>query len=156
LTRKVYRFLAGGLKRGDVRERIYRMLGIASLLIAIGGSVILVAAFMMRMQVLVVALSGISSMALAFYLFVKLWPIDTEGEVVDRRANLVRTAIAAKKAPPTLTPEAYRRERKKAQDMIAKKAAPALAKAIRGILHQAKLEEEGNRPIRSRRITRKA
>ena len=83
-----------------MRERIYRMLGITSLLIAIGGSVILVAAFMMRMQVLVVALSGISSMAMAFYLFVKLWPIDTEGEVVDRRVELVRTAIAAKKAPP--------------------------------------------------------
>jgi len=52
MTRKVYSFIAGGLKQGEVRERIYRILGIASLLVAIGGSVILVAAFKMRMRCL--------------------------------------------------------------------------------------------------------
>jgi hypothetical protein len=100
-----------------VRDRIYRILAIASLLIAIGGSVILVAAFMMRMQVLVVALSGVLSMALAFYLFIKLWPQDEKDEVVDRRVERVKTAIRAKNAPP------------------------ALAKAISSILHQAREDE---------------
>jgi len=144
MAKKVYRFLAGGLRQGEVRERIYRILGIASLLVAIGGSVILVVAFMLRMQVLVVALSGILSMALAFYLFVKLWPKDERDDVVDRRVARVKTAIQAKNAPPELSPEEYRRQRQKAQQMIAKKAAPALAKAIQSILHQAR--EEG--PVR--------
>jgi hypothetical protein len=148
LTKKVYRFLSGRLKQGEVRERIYRILGIASLLVAIGGSVVLVVAFMMRMQVLVVALSGILSMALAFYLFVKLWPQDEKDDIVERRAERVKHAIQAKKAPPKLTPEQYRRERQKAQQMIAKKAAPAIAKAIQSILHQAR--EEGT-PKRVRR-----
>lgn len=148
MTKKIYRFFSSGLKQSEVRERIYRILGIASLLIAIGGSVVLVAAFMMRMQVLVVALSGVLSMTLAFYLFVRLWPRDEEDEVADRRAARVKTAIQAKKAPPKLTPEEYRRQRQKAQQMIAKKAAPALAKAIRGILHQAR---EDGPPRRVRR-----
>ena len=148
MTKKVYRFLAGRLKQGEVRDRIYRILGIASLLIAIGGSVILVVAFMMRMQVLVVALSGILSMTLAFYLFVKLWPQDAPDEVAERRAERVKTAIQAKKAPPKMTPEEYRRQRQKAQQMIAKKAAPALAKAIQSILHQAREEGPPKRVIR--------
>jgi 4-amino-4-deoxy-L-arabinose transferase-like glycosyltransferase len=145
MTRKVYRFLAGRLRHGEVRDRIYRILGITSLLIAIGGSVILVAAVMMRMHVLVVALSGILSMALAFYLFVKLWPVDETDEVVDRRIERVRKAIQAKKAPPAMSPEEYRRQRQKAQQLIARKAAPAIAKAIQGILLQADLDERARR-----------
>ena len=148
MTKKVYKFFSSGLRRSDVRERIYRILGIASLLVAIGGSVILVFAFMMRMQVLVVALSGLLSMALAFYLFVGLWPKGKEDEVVDRRVERVKKGIQAKKASPKLRPEEYRRQRQKAQQMIAKKAAPALAKAIRGILHQAK-EDTVPRPRRN-------
>lgn len=148
MIKKTYKFFAGGLSQSEVRDRIYRILGIASLLVAIGGSVILVAAFMMRMQVLVVALSGISSMALAFYLFVKLWPKDEKDDVAERRADRVKTAIQAKKAPPKMTPEEYRRQRQKAQQMIAKKAAPALAKAIRGILHQADQQAANPRPVR--------
>ena len=149
MTKKVYRFLAGRLKQEEVRDRIFRILGIASLLIAIGGSVILVAAFMMRMQVLVVALSGILSMMLAFYLFVKLWPQEQVDEVAERRAARVKTAIQAKKAPPKMSPEEYRRQRQKAQQMIAKKAAPALAKAIQSILHQAREEVPQRRPRRN-------
>lgn len=145
MTRKIYKFLAGGLKQSDVRDRIYRILSIASLLIAIGGSVVLVVAFMMRLQVLVVAISGILSMALAFYLFVKLWPLVEQDDIVDRRAERVRSAIKAKKAPPKLSPEEYRRQRLKAQQMIAKKAAPAIARAISGILLQAEMEDRGRR-----------
>ena len=144
MTKKVYSFLASGLKHSEVRDRIYRILEIASLLVAIGGSMILVAAFMMRMQVLVVALSGILSMALAFHLFIKLWPQDEKDEVVDRRVEKVKTAIRAKKAPPEMTPGEYRSQRMKAQQIIAKKAAPALAKAIQSILHQARKDEGGD------------
>ena len=145
MTRKVYGFLAGGLKQSEVRERINRILSIASLLMASGGSVVLVVAFVMRMQVLVVALSGVLSIALSFYLFVKLWPREEKDEVVDRRVERVRTAIRAKNAPPEMTPEEYRRQRQKAQQMIAKKAAPAIAKAISGILLQAEIEEKARR-----------
>lgn len=142
MIRKTYTFFAGGLKQAEVRDRIYRILGIACLLVAIGGSVILVAAFMMRLQVLVVALSGVLSMTLAFYLFIRLWPKDERDDVADRRVERVKTAIKAKKAAPELTPEEYRRQRQKAQQMIAKKAAPALAKAIRGILLQADAQQK--------------
>ena len=138
MTRKVFNFFTGGLRQQEVRDRIYRILGIASLLIAIGGSVILAVAFLMRLQVLVVVLSSILSMALAFYLFVRLWPKDEKDDVVDRRVERVKTAIQAKKAPLKMTPEEHRRQRQKAQQMIARKAAPALAKAIRGILNQAR------------------
>ena len=138
MTRKVYRFFAVGLRQEEIRERIYRILGITSLLVAIGGSVVLMVAFYLRLQVLVVALSGVLSMTLAFYLFIKLWPTDDaqEGDVVDRRVQRVKTAIRAQKASPKLTPEEYRRQKQRAQQMIAKKAAPALAKAIRGILYR--------------------
>jgi len=103
----------------------------------------------------VVALSGVSSMGPAFYLFVKLWPIDEKDDVGDRRAELVKKAIRAKNAPPEMSPEEYRRQRMKAQQMIAKKAAPALAKAIQSILHQAR-ENEGAGPRRSVRSSGRA
>ena len=141
MIKKFYSFLSRGLKHSEVRYRIYRILAIASLLVSIGGSVILFAAFMMRMQVLVVALSGILSMALAFYLFIKLWPKEEKNEVVDRRVLKVKTASRTKKGLPEMTPGEYRSQRMKAQQMIAKKAAPALAKAIQSILHQAREDE---------------
>ncbi len=143
MTLKVYHFFVGRLRSGEVRDRVYRILTIASLLIAIGGSVVLVVAFMMRMQVLVVALSGILSMALAFHLFIKLWPHEDKDEVVDRRVERVQKAVQAKKASPQLSPEEYRRQKMKAQQMIAKKAAPALAKAIQSILHREREKEAG-------------
>ena len=45
MTKKVYKFFSSGLRRSDVRERIFRILGIASLLVAIAGSVILAVSY---------------------------------------------------------------------------------------------------------------
>ena len=144
--RGVFDFFSQGLKNAQVRDRIYRILSIASILIAIGGSVVLVLAFMMRLELLIVVFSGVLTMALAFYLFIRLWPREAPGKgESDRRVAAVKKAIRAKTPDRSLTPEEYRRQRERAQRMIREKAAPALAKAIRGILRKDELEQRKKR-----------
>ena len=137
---KTFTFFTRGLKESEVRGRIYRILSIASLLVAIGGCVVLTFGVMYRLQVVVVAFSGFLSMAVAFYLFIRLWPKETGEEESVRRVDKVRTAIRNKQPQKQMTPLEIRRQRERAQRMIREKAAPALAKAIRGILHQAEVE----------------
>ena len=134
MSKHTAKFYRRRLKDPEVRDRIYRVLSIASILIAIGACVVLGLAFMMQLDVLVVAFSGILSVTLAFYLFVRLWP---KGEA---------EAPPVKKAPKPkpLSPEEYRRQRAKAQQMIRDKAAPALAKAIRGYLQQDEMEQKAS------------
>jgi hypothetical protein len=108
--------------------------------------VVVALAVVWRLQVVVVAFSGVLSIALALYLFQRRWPQELKDEESDRRVAAVQEAIAAKTPRARqLSPLEYRREREKAQRMIAEKAAPALAKAIRGILHQADARERGGR-----------
>ena len=141
MINKTFTFFVRGLKASEVRGQIHRILSIASLLIAIGVCVVLTFAFMFRLQVVVVAFSGVLSMALAFYLFVRLWPQEAGEEESVRRVDKVRTAIRQKRPQKTMTPLEILRQRELAQKMIREKAAPALAKAIRGILAQDQMAE---------------
>ena len=121
-----------------VRERIYRILSITMLLIAVGACVVLMLAYVMHLKIILVAFSGVLSMAMAFYLFIRLWPRD------DKQPSPTRTALikaVGKAQPKSLSPEEYRRQRAQAQKLIRDKAAPALAKAIRGVLKQEELKE---------------
>ncbi len=138
---KTFTFFYRGLKQSEIRGRIYRILSIASLLVAIGGCVVLTFAFMFKLKVVVVMFSGVLSMALAFYLFIRLWPHETGEEASVRRVDEVRTAIKKKRPPKAMTPLEIRRQRELAQKMIREKAAPALAKAIRGILAQDQMQQ---------------
>ena len=121
------------LKDPEVRDQILRILSIALMLIVVGACVVLVLAFMMHLEVLLVAFSGVLVMALAFFLFVRLWPRreEPESSVGEKVARALE-----KPEPKPLSPEEYRRQRELAQKLIRDKAAPALAKAIRGILRQ--------------------
>lgn len=103
MINKTFKFFVRGLKASEVRGRIHRILSIASLLIAIGVCVVLTFAFMFRLQVVVVAFSGVLSMALAFYLFVRLCPRETGEEESVRRVDKVRTAIQQKRPQKTMT-----------------------------------------------------
>lgn len=145
MLKKAFRFFNTGLRNAEVRDRIYRILGIASLLVMVGGSVVLVLAVIYRLQVLIVAFSGVLSMSAAFYLFIKLWPNDISKEETDRRVKRVQGAIKQKQPEREMTPLEMRRQRERAQRMIREKAAPALAKAIRGILRQDELERRAKR-----------
>ena len=117
--------------RRDTVERVLRTVSIGTLLLLVGGSVVLVLGLVMELQVLVVVVGGLSSMVLAFYLFIRLWPHEEEHQ--EKLAELVEEALEETKPAP-LSPEEYRRQRELAQKLIRDKAAPALAKAIRGIL----------------------
>ena len=106
----------------------------------IGGCVVLVLGLILELRLFVVATGGVSSMVLAFYLFVRLWPQDEEPD--SKLAELVEEALEETKPEP-LSPEEYRRQRELAQKLIREKAAPALAKAIRGILRQDEMKRRG-------------
>lgn len=118
-----------------MRDQIYRVISIALIVIAVGACVILVAAFMMQLDVLIVAFSGVLSVTVAFYLFIRLWP---------QKAPVEKAPVqpAPKPKPKPLSPEEYRRQRAKAQQLIRDKAAPALAKAIRGYLQQDEMQQK--------------
>ncbi|MDA0747869.1 MAG: hypothetical protein O2954_15220 [bacterium] len=117
----------------EVRDGIFRIFSITLLMILVGACVVLVLAFLMKLQVLVVAFSGVMTMALASYLFLRLWP--REVEPPSRVDETVAKALEEPKPRP-MSPEEYRRQRALAQKLIRDKAAPALAKAIRGMLRQ--------------------
>lgn len=126
----------------EVKDRIYRFLSIGAILILVGGSVVLLLAFVMKLEILAVAFLGLFWVVVAFYVFDKLWPREMEppsgiGEAV------VKALEEPKQVP--LSPEEYRRQKERAQKLIRDKAAPALAKAIRGILNQDKLKREDRR-----------
>lgn len=123
---------------GDRKDRVLRMVSIGMLLVLIGGCVVLVLGPVMELRVAVVVVGGLSSMVLAFYLFVRLWPQE-DGEEDAKLTGLVQEALEETRPEP-LSPEEYRRQRELAQKMIRDKAAPALAKAIRGFLRQDELK----------------
>ena len=127
-------FLRDRLRDKDVRDQIYRVVSIALIGIAVGACAILIAAFMMQLDVLIVAFSGVLSVTLAFYLFVRLWPQKVPPEKAPVKV--------ARPKPKPLSPEEYRRQRAKAQQLIRDKAAPALAKAIRGYLQQDEMQQK--------------
>ena len=136
------KWLGQRLKNPEGRDQIYRIVSITLILIAIGACGILVLAFMMEIKVLLVVFSGVFSMALAFYLFIRLWP--RRGESETHAGEAVSRALEKPKPKP-LSPEEYRRQRELAQKMIKEKAAPALAKAIRGILLQDEMKQKQGR-----------
>ena len=125
---------------GGTRDRTLRFFSIGTLLVMIGGCVVLVLGLILELRLFVVATGGVSSMVLAFYLFVRLWPQDEEPD--SKLAELVEEALEETKPEP-LSPEEYRRQRELAQKLIREKAAPALAKAIRGILRQDEMKRRG-------------
>lgn len=126
----------------EVKDRIYRFLSIGAILILVGGSVVLLLAFVMKLEILAVAFLGLFSVVVAFYVFDKLWP--REMEPPSGIGEAVVKALEEPKPVP-LSPEEYRRQKERAQKLIRDKAAPALAKAIRGILNQDKLKREDRR-----------
>jgi hypothetical protein len=129
-------FLRSRFRDPEVRDHIYRVVSIALIVIAVGACAILVAAFMMQLDVLMVAFSGVLSVSVAFYLFVRLWPRKVPEENPNTKPNMLAK-------PKPLSPEEYRRQRAKAQQLIRDKAAPALAKAIRGFLQQDEMHQKG-------------
>ncbi|MFT5367488.1 MAG: hypothetical protein ACI8V2_002449 [Candidatus Latescibacterota bacterium] len=135
MAKRIGTFLRNRLRAPEVRDQIYRVISIALIVIAVGACVILVAAFMMQLDVLIVAFSGVLSVSLAFYLFVRLWPQKVPAENAPAKA-------ATRPKPKPLSPEEYRRQRAKAQELIRDKAAPALAKAIRGYLQQDEMVQK--------------
>jgi hypothetical protein len=124
----------------EARDKTLRFFSIGTLLVMIGGCVVLVLGLILELRLFVVATGGLSSMVLAFYLFVRLWPQEEEPD--SKLAELVEEALEETKPEP-LSPEEYRRQRELAQKMIREKAAPALAKAIRGILRQDEMKRRG-------------
>jgi hypothetical protein len=126
----VIKFLRGRLRNPEVRDQIYRSISIALMAMAVIACVVLVLAFMMQLQVLIVAFSGVLSVVVAFYLFVRLWPQRVPNETHAGEAVL---KAMEKRKPEPLSPEEYRRQRTRAQELIRNKAAPALAKA-RGVI----------------------
>jgi hypothetical protein len=130
------------LAQPEVRDRIYRILSLAALLVAVGACVVLLLAFVMKLEVLLVAFAGVVAVSVSFYLFIRLWPRDVEPP-----SSVGQTLEKAMEKPPPkrLSPEEHRRQREQAQKLIREKAAPALAKAIRGILRQSEMEERKKR-----------
>jgi hypothetical protein len=135
LAKRTLDFFRRGLGEPAVRDHIFRVISIGLIVIAVGACVILVAAFMMHLDVLIVAFSGVLAVTLAFYLFVRLWPQNLPAE------NAPAKPAVKPKAKP-LSPEEYRRQRAQAQQLIRDKAAPALAKAIRGYLQQDEMNQK--------------
>ena len=125
------------LREPEVRDQIFRIISIALILIAVGACAVLVLAFVMQLHLLVVAFSGVLTVTVAFYLFIRLWPRN----LMDDGLPAVQVAVD-KPEPKPLSPEEYRRQRARAQQMIRDKAAPALAKAIRGILRQGDAQQQ--------------
>ncbi|MDP6778673.1 MAG: hypothetical protein QGI83_18105 [Candidatus Latescibacteria bacterium] len=121
------------LKDPAVVDRALRATSIGLILVLVGGCVVLLLAFVMELAVVVVAVGGIGSMVLASYVFIRLWP--QEEESPSRVSEVIAEALEEPEPKP-LSPEEYRIQRERAQKMIAQKAAPILAKAIRGILRQ--------------------
>ncbi|HCR18688.1 MAG TPA: hypothetical protein DIU35_14510 [Candidatus Latescibacteria bacterium] len=130
------------LANPEVRDRIFRIFSITLILIVVGASAVLILAYVMELEALVVAFSGVLTMALAFYLFMRLWP--DRPEPSSGVGQKVSDALKGPEPQP-LSPEEYRKQRKLAQNLIRDKAAPALAKAIRGLL---KADEMKNRKER--------
>ncbi len=130
------------LRNSDVREQITRILSITSLIVAVGTCVVLVLAFVLKMEVLLVAFSGIFAVALASYLFIRLWPREMPAEM--NAGEAVARALKKREAEP-LGPEEYRKQREMAQKLIKDKAAPMLARAIRGILKQDEMAQRRKR-----------
>lgn len=125
------------LQAPGVRDQIFRIISIALILIAVGACVVLVLAFVMQLHLLLVVFSGVLSVAVAFYLFIRLWPRNLLNDALPAAETAVK-----KPEPKPLSPEEYRRQRARAQQMIRDKAAPALAKAIRGILRQGDAQQQ--------------
>lgn len=146
---RIFKFLARRLKEPEVRDQIFRIISLALILIAVGACVVLVLAFMMHLEVLLVAFSGVLVMALAFALFIRLWPRELEQETKKGVGEKIADALK-KPEPKPLSPVEYRRQRELAQKMIREKAAPALAKAIRGYLLQDR-QQQGKKRKRGRR-----
>lgn len=134
MGKRQFTFLRNRLRDSEVRDQIYRVISIALIVIAVGACAVLVAAFMMQLDVLIVAFSGVLSVTLAFYLFIRLWPQKVRVEKAPVKIT--------KPKPKPLSPEEYRRQRAKAQQLIRDKAAPALAKAIRGYLQQDEMQQK--------------
>jgi hypothetical protein len=135
----VIKFLRRRLRDPEVRDQIYRSISIALMAVAVTAGVILVMAFEMQLEVLIVAFTGVLSVALAFYFFIRLWPQRVANEA---NAGDAVTRAMEKRKPKPLSPEEYRRQRERAQKMIRDKAAPALAKAIRGYLQQDEMQQK--------------
>ena len=134
LGKRQFTFLRNRLRDSEVRDQIYRVISIALIVIAVGACAVLIAAFMMQLDVLIVAFSGVLSVALAFYLFIRLWP---------QKALVEKAPVkTVRPKPKPMSPEEYRRQRTKAQQLIRDKAAPALAKAIRGYLQQDEMQQK--------------
>ncbi len=144
MVKKTFKFLIRSLKEPEVRDQIFRIVSLALMLIAVGACVMLVLAFMMHLEVLLVAFSGVLVMALAFSLFIRLWPRELEQEAKKGVGEKIADALK-EPAPKPLSPEEYRRKRELAQKLIREKAAPALAKAIRGYLLQDRQQQEQKR-----------
>ena len=138
LVRRVAARLAGK----ETRDRFYRILAIALMLVLVGCCVFLVGFYVMELQALVVGLGGVLIMVGSMYLFVRLWP--TEVEQGPKVGEKVAEALKEPEPEP-LSPEEYRKQRELAQKLIRDKAAPALAKAIRGILRAEEMKERGRR-----------
>lgn len=139
LITRVVKLFWQRLRDPNVRDQIFRIISIALILIAVGACVVLVLAFMMQLQLLLVVFSGVLAVTMAFYLFIRLWP-----KVVIEESHVGEAVVKAleKPKPKPLTPQEYRRQREQAQKMIRDKAAPALAKAIRGYLQQEEMQQK--------------
>ena len=131
----------------EVRDRVFRILSLALLLVAVGACVVLLLAFVLGLEVILVVFAGVLSMAASLYGLVRLWPREAEPE--PKLGEAVKRALEPPKPEP-LSPEEYRRQRERAQKLIRDKAAPALAKAIRGILRQDAASQQ-RRQSRGRR-----
>ena len=73
-TQKKPGLLRRRLANPEVRDRNFRIFSITLILIVVEASAVLMLAYVMELEVLVVAFSGVLAMALAFYLFMHLWP----------------------------------------------------------------------------------
>ena len=117
----------------EVLDGMLRATSIGLILVLVGGCMFLLLAIVMELALVVVAVGGIGSMVLASYVFIRLWPHEVEPP--SRVSEVIAEALEEPKPKP-LSPEEYRIQRARAQKLIAQKAAPILAKAIRGILQQ--------------------
>lgn len=126
----------------EIRDQIIRIFSITLMLIAVGACVVMVLAFVMHLQVLLVAFSGVTLMALAFFLFVRFWPrMEEQDSRIEEKVVQVKEESESK----PMSSEDYHRQRALAQKLIRDKAAPFLAKAIRGILRQDEQQQRRKR-----------
>ncbi len=139
MIKRVVQLFWQRLKNPDVRDHIFRIISITLMVIAVGTCVVLVLAFIMQLQLLLVVFSGVLAVTVAFYLFIRFWP-----KGVTEESNIGQKVAQALEPPrpKPLTPEEYRRQRAQAQKLIRDKAAPALAKAIRGYLQQENMQQK--------------